>query len=73
MAPGAIWAFDKHVFDAFNEVGDGDRRVPEPYCLDSDTLTDLQRQTEDGGGSVIASGLALLPMRRLEPVPEPSK
>lgn len=25
--PGAIWAFDKHVFDAFNEVGDGDRRV----------------------------------------------
>lgn len=71
--PGAIWAFDKHVFDAFNEVGEGDRRAPEPYCLDSDTLTDLQRQTEDGGGSVIASGLALLPMRRLEPVPEPSR
>lgn len=66
---GAVWAFDKAIFEAFTDFGDGEREA-KPYSLAPDTLASLQKQAADGGGSVIASGLALLPMRQLELVRE---
>lgn len=70
--PGAIWAFDKALFDVFADgLWQSGQEDPQAFCLDANALEGLRAATERTGGSVTASGLALLPVSQIEAMKMP--